>query len=276
MPYPDPSEGPLISSHRGANREFPENTLEAFRRGIKLGADVLELDIHATQDGVFVVSHDETGARMAGRPQSIAQSTWSEIRTWDAGWGFAAGNGVHPFRDQGIRFPRLEEVLVTFPSTPLNVDVKGAHPAQLAPLVASIHAVQAEERVLLTSFSAGTIATLRRLKYAGPLGLSRRDVTRLLLAPERLNRMLGFAGVRAQIPPNSGPFNLSCSTFIEKCHRLGLAVDYWVINDSETASDLLRRGADGIVTDDVATIATLYRQSLRTSAWRARHRATVP
>ncbi|HEY5960811.1 MAG TPA: hypothetical protein VIV60_29855, partial [Polyangiaceae bacterium] len=61
----------------------------------------------------------------------------------------------------------------------------------------------------------------------------------------------------------------------DKCHRLGLGVDYWVINDTALAAELLGRGADGIVTDNPAVMAELYRSSPLTAAWRARHLQTA-
>jgi glycerophosphoryl diester phosphodiesterase len=36
----------LVIAHRGASREFPENTLPAFERAIELGADFVEFDVH--------------------------------------------------------------------------------------------------------------------------------------------------------------------------------------------------------------------------------------
>jgi glycerophosphoryl diester phosphodiesterase len=45
-------------AHRGASAELPENTLPAFERAIELGADFVELDVHATLDGSIVVCHD--------------------------------------------------------------------------------------------------------------------------------------------------------------------------------------------------------------------------
>ena len=46
----------LVIAHRGASAELPENTLPAFERAIELGADYVELDVHATRDGVVVVN----------------------------------------------------------------------------------------------------------------------------------------------------------------------------------------------------------------------------
>ncbi|HSO33672.1 MAG TPA: glycerophosphodiester phosphodiesterase family protein, partial [Labilithrix sp.] len=57
---------PMLYAHRGASRELPENTLEAFRLALELGADALETDAHMTRDGRIVLSHDPAGLRMAG------------------------------------------------------------------------------------------------------------------------------------------------------------------------------------------------------------------
>jgi glycerophosphoryl diester phosphodiesterase len=50
--------GPLVIAHRGASAEQPENSLAAFARAIELGADFVELDVHADAGGELVVSHD--------------------------------------------------------------------------------------------------------------------------------------------------------------------------------------------------------------------------
>jgi len=48
----------LVIAHRGASFELPENTLPAFERAIEVGADYVELDVHADADGRLVVTHD--------------------------------------------------------------------------------------------------------------------------------------------------------------------------------------------------------------------------
>lgn len=48
----------LVIAHRGASWERPENTLPAFERAIELGADYIELDVHADAGGRLVVTHD--------------------------------------------------------------------------------------------------------------------------------------------------------------------------------------------------------------------------
>jgi glycerophosphoryl diester phosphodiesterase len=52
----------IVIAHRGASAELPENTLPAFERAIELGADFVEIDIHAARDGTLVVTHDRPRA----------------------------------------------------------------------------------------------------------------------------------------------------------------------------------------------------------------------
>jgi glycerophosphoryl diester phosphodiesterase len=53
----------IVIAHRGASWELPENTLPAFERAIELGADYVELDVHADADGTLVVTHDPPARR---------------------------------------------------------------------------------------------------------------------------------------------------------------------------------------------------------------------
>jgi glycerophosphoryl diester phosphodiesterase len=54
---------PLVIAHRGASWDLPENTLPAFERAIEVGADFVELDVHAGPAGELLVTHDPPGAR---------------------------------------------------------------------------------------------------------------------------------------------------------------------------------------------------------------------
>jgi glycerophosphoryl diester phosphodiesterase len=65
---------PLVVAHRGASAREVENSLAAFRAAAALGADAVELDVHAAADGTIVVHHDET---IAGR--RIEQLTGKQL-----------------------------------------------------------------------------------------------------------------------------------------------------------------------------------------------------
>jgi glycerophosphoryl diester phosphodiesterase len=66
-----------VVAHRGANREAPENTLEAFRRAIEIGVQGIELDIQITRDGIPVVHHDPD---LPSTRVPIASLTVAELR----------------------------------------------------------------------------------------------------------------------------------------------------------------------------------------------------
>ena len=57
----------LVVAHRGASRSAPENTMEAFRLAVEMGADAIELDVHLTADGELALMHDETMDRTTDR-----------------------------------------------------------------------------------------------------------------------------------------------------------------------------------------------------------------
>jgi len=82
---------PLVIAHRGASWDEPENTLPAFRRAIELGADYVELDVHATKDGRLVVVHD--------RPRPArAYPTLEEVLELTAGRIGVMVELKHPYR----------------------------------------------------------------------------------------------------------------------------------------------------------------------------------
>lgn len=77
---------PEIIAHRGASRECLENTLAAFDRALVQKADAIELDVHATADGVVVVHHDfeirDNRSGHADGTLAIANVDFSELSKW--------------------------------------------------------------------------------------------------------------------------------------------------------------------------------------------------
>jgi glycerophosphoryl diester phosphodiesterase len=83
----------LNIAHQGGEDEFPSNTLYAFKRSVKAGADMLELDVGVTRDGKVVVSHDVTLDRTTNGKGRIERRTLRRIRKLDAAYWFARGRG---------------------------------------------------------------------------------------------------------------------------------------------------------------------------------------
>lgn len=259
-PAPRSARAPLLYGHRGASAHRPENTLASFDLALKSGATALELDVHASVDGVIVVSHDDTGHRMAGVPRAIRTTPFQEILTWDVGFGFLDGSGRRPFLGAGYRIATLEEVLHAFPHTPLNIDVKARGRGIEARVVELLRKARAEARVLLASFHDDTLARIRSFGFRGPTALGRQEVRRLFFTPLPLLRTSSgrLRGHAAQVPLSYGPLRFATPAFIDKCHRLGIRVDFWTVNDTTTALSLVEMGADGVMTDDPAALAPAF------------------
>lgn len=69
-----------IIGHRGAAGLALENTIESFKKAFEAGVDIVELDVHATKDGRFVVSHDPNLRRVSGSWATIGSLTYEELR----------------------------------------------------------------------------------------------------------------------------------------------------------------------------------------------------
>jgi glycerophosphoryl diester phosphodiesterase len=240
-----------LYAHRGAAAERPENTVPSFERALEVGAEALEFDVHATRDGVLVVSHDPDGARMTGVAQAFRDASWDDVKNWDAGHGFVVSD-ERPFAGKGIRIPTFEQMLEHFPGVLFNVDLK-APCADIAVELLRRH--KAEERVCLASFQAATLRRVRGLGYAGMTSLARNEVIQLLALPAMMQiGPLAPRGKAAQLP-----VGLLRPFVVARCRALGLRIDYWTINDEKTCRRALELRVDGIMTDDPARLAPLVR-----------------
>ncbi|MBX3192833.1 MAG: glycerophosphodiester phosphodiesterase [Labilithrix sp.] len=249
---PTSTASPILYAHRGASKERPENTLEAFRLALELGAGAIETDAHMTRDGHVVLSHDATGERVAGVPIAIRDATLEEIRRWSVG---------------GLRVPTLDEALAACPGVLFNVDAKQVAPNMIPALLRCVRAANAERRVRIASFSTTNLRRARALGYAGPIGLSAAEIAALVLLPLPIAKATRIAdrGDAAQVPPRAYGVTFASQRTIDRLHVLGLRVDFWTIDDPDEARRLVAMGADGIVTDDVRAIAP----ALQRSSWKS-------
>lgn len=67
-------------AHRGDWRNFPENSLEAIDNAVKMGVDIVELDVQRTKDGVLILMHDRTLDRTTTGKGYIAETNMEDIR----------------------------------------------------------------------------------------------------------------------------------------------------------------------------------------------------
>jgi len=96
----------LYVGHRGDPRHAPENTLASLETAWRHGRRAVECDVRASRDGVLVVFHDATLARVTNGRGPIANQPWKALRTLDAGGWFHR-------RFAGERVASLPEALET-------------------------------------------------------------------------------------------------------------------------------------------------------------------
>jgi glycerophosphoryl diester phosphodiesterase len=235
----------LVVAHRGAAAAAPENTMEAYRLAVEMGADAIELDVHLTADGKLAVIHDETVDRTADLTGSIASMTMKEIRAADAGYRFEAPDASFPFRGKGLTVPTLAEVLKWLPDgIGLVVEVKARD--AIGPTIKALSAsrVRAGGAASLISFDEATINQAHALDPGLPTGYllvpSQPIQAALIYAVEH-----GHAGVH----PWEGDLGLDPGPILAEAQAYGRLMGCYVVNDPERMQQLAAYGLWGFVTD---------------------------
>ncbi|MCY3865061.1 MAG: glycerophosphodiester phosphodiesterase family protein [Chloroflexi bacterium] len=77
----------LRIAHRGASAYARENSAESLRAAAELGADMVEIDIRVSADGVPVVTHDSSLKRIYGIDGDVADYDWESLRELTAAQG---------------------------------------------------------------------------------------------------------------------------------------------------------------------------------------------
>ena len=133
-------------AHRGASGYAVENSLAAFREAIRLGADGVELDVHADRDGGLVVHHDPGIAGLG----PIASHTLASIRA------VRLANGEP--------IPTLSEALVVLSGLEVWIEVKALPPSCDATLLRFIDDSPTPSRCAVHSFQHAIVARLGALR----------------------------------------------------------------------------------------------------------------
>ena len=240
---------PRVFGHRGSAGTHPENTLESFRAAVALGVQYLEFDIHMTRDGELVVSHDDHLARMCGRAGVIRGMTYAELAEADAGRMFTRDGATFPFRDKGVRVPRLVEVLAAFPRMQMIVEVKQIAPSVVAPMLDLIDRAGMRRSVLVASEHQEPLDEVRKLAPEIPTNFSYLESGLFIQAMGTRDAGYRPPGDAVQIPRSYESWQLVTAESVAFAHRLGLEVHVWTVNDEAEMSELLDMGVDGLISD---------------------------
>ncbi len=144
----------IVAGHRGYKARYPENTLPSFKAAMDGGADMLEMDVNITRDGIPVVIHDLTVDRTTDGSGTIRSLTLEEIRRLDAA---ALWKGVF---DRHV-VPTLEEfclLMDNYPHVLLNVEIKDRTREAVDSTMDILSAHRMVPRCVFTCFDASILA----------------------------------------------------------------------------------------------------------------------
>ena len=177
---------PILIAHGGGNREFPDNTLEAFYNAYSVDENVMmETDVSITKDGVILLSHDTTIDRKTDNVGEISEWNYTDLIAMEVDFSYTNptdGNqqlsgerkrftnpdgvevtphdvlypeGVEPRHATKFLATTLEDLLVSFPYNRINVEIKQEGELGKKAFEATVKLLEkydAFDRVVLASF----------------------------------------------------------------------------------------------------------------------------
>ncbi len=203
----------LRLAHRGDWRRAPENTLPALVAALAIdGCDGLEFDVRVSADGVPVLLHDETLARVQGRPERV-----DTLRARD-------------LEELGV--PALADVLAAIPhSAFLDVELKGRHDRAVVEVLAAGRGPGLVNAVV-SSFEHEALERISRLVPDWPRWLNALD-----LGPSTIEVAtdLGCAAISVE-------WHAIDRAAMARAGRAGLDVAAWTVRGRPTFARLERLG----------------------------------
>ncbi len=222
-------------AHRGASAYAPENSLEAFRMAAEMGADLVEVDVRMTREGVPVVSHDSTLERVFGVQGIIEQYTLEELRA-------LTPEGITPL-------PTFDEVAAACAEQRVGIylDVKAFDADAGAQVINSLWRHALLGRSIAGSFRPDWLADI---KAAEPKLMTSILFNALGVDPVALARSIRADYVHPCWEQRSPtPHRLLTPRWIERVHDSGLGIVCWHEERPEEIAALRALGVDAICSD---------------------------
>ncbi|HMJ34378.1 MAG TPA: glycerophosphodiester phosphodiesterase family protein [Baekduia sp.] len=272
---------PLNIAHQGGEDEFPSNTMYAFERSLKAGADMLELDVGVTKDDQVVVMHDTTLDRTTNGSGTIASHTLAQVEKLDGAYWFHAADDAYrhdrpakSYTFRGVatgkkrapkgytaadfRVPTLRDVLKAFPKTPINIEIKGRTKAeavaeyeQNAEVLAKLLKGSPRRDLIVVSFKQEAVNRFHQLAPKIPLAPGIGGTADWLLG----GKSPGENVVAFQLPItyelNGTVLNITTAANVAHAHQDGYAWHTWLSDDGEspaTWTKLIDWCVDGVMT----------------------------
>ncbi|MFX1562679.1 MAG: glycerophosphodiester phosphodiesterase [Promethearchaeota archaeon] len=215
-----------VIGHRGCGMGRLENTLRSIKEALELGADGVEIDVHASLDGEIVVIHDPDLERTTNGSGFVNQKTLKQLKKLDAG--------------EGELIPTLQEVIeeiIEHPHSLLNIEIK---PPDIEQQVLNIiNEYDIMDRVIISSFLHSPLSVFRKLNGEIITGLL---YSYSLDNPVKLAQELDVNALHPLFP-------LVTTELVEQCRKAKLLINPWTVDDESEMKRLIDLGVDNIITD---------------------------
>jgi len=159
-----------IISHRGANREAPENTFAAAQKAIEAGATYIEVDARPSKDSIIYNFHDRTLDRTTNGTGLFSETTSDYINGLDAGSWFG-----HEFA--GEKIPRIDDFLQWIKGkAKVFIDWKGA---DLKQIIDMVYKAGMENECMFYFSDLNVIKEFRVLDQKLPIKMNASEISQL-------------------------------------------------------------------------------------------------
>ncbi|MAG30502.1 MAG: glycerophosphodiester phosphodiesterase [Deltaproteobacteria bacterium] len=236
---------PLVIAHRGASGERPENTIAAFELAVEQAADMIETDLHLSCDGVVVIHHDASLARL-GCEGELGDRTFAELAKLNAAPGAAVAE----------RLPTLLDILDGFASRvewnlELKVGTSAPYEGMEEIVLSAVEERGLLSRMLFSCFHDPVLGRLRARSASARLAL--------LVSPRAPLAILERAAALGAEAINPD-VRLVDEALVRQAHEAGLRVYPYTANEPEEMERLLGCGVDGIITNHPGLLCRLLEE----------------
>jgi glycerophosphoryl diester phosphodiesterase len=283
-----PSQDRILNiAHRGARAFAPENTLAAFAKASRFGCDMIELDVHLSQDHEIIVHHDDHLLRCTDAAKQfpelpsyfVSDFSYEEISRLDAGSWFTQELALPAEKRQGylqsltdeeferyippedlayyasgtVKVPTLRQSLELARNLGMKVNIElkmlpRMYPGLTDAVIDLVESLAIQADVLISSFDH---VQLRQVRQRSPaLATAVLTNERLALPGDYLQR-IGANTLNIGTDPlglNSLARTPDAET-IDALRRLGMSVNVWTCNDKAQMRQLIAAGVTGLISD---------------------------
>ncbi len=232
----------VVIAHRGASAYAPENTHSAFKMAITMKAEMIELDLLLSKDGVPVVIHDEDLSRTTGINGIVSDYTLAELKKLETGAWF-------DIKYAGEPFPTLEEVLAyTKGKIAVNIEIKHEAVTDTAErgivdkALKLVYQAGVEDQVIFSSFDYRVMEHLNKLDPDMPKALLYEERQSGKLSPKQLVEKYSVDAFNCS-------HKVLTDEWIEELNANNIPFFIYTVNDKALMERIAKAGAKGIFSD---------------------------